>query len=94
MHDNLSTYRWRPGIAARIRLCSTPEQESESICRPYRALASLPGQPYSFSRQQLLGKQADLGASRFSALYLQQPLSIEDQLFPEKVWRIDRDAET
>ena len=54
--------------------------------RPYRALASLGGQPYSFSRTQLLGKQADLGSSRFSALYMQQPQDLEDQLFPEKVW--------
>ena len=54
--------------------------------RPYRALASLRGQPYSFSRTQLLGKQADLGSSRFSALYMQQPQALEDQMFPEKVW--------
>lgn len=53
---------------------------------PYRALASLPGQPYSFSREKLLGKQADLGSSRFSALYMQQPQALEDQMFPEKVW--------
>ena len=53
---------------------------------PYRALASVQGQPYSFTRQQLRGKQADLGPSRFSALYMQQPQSLEDQLFPEKVW--------
>jgi len=53
---------------------------------PYRALASQQGQPYSFSRTQLLGKQADLGSSRFSALYMQQPQSLDDQLFPEKVW--------
>ncbi len=53
---------------------------------PYRALASVQGQPYSFSRQQLLGKQADLGSSRFSALYMQQPQSLEDQMFPEAVW--------
>jgi predicted phage terminase large subunit-like protein len=53
---------------------------------PYRALASVQRQPYSFSRKQLLGKQADLGSSRFSALYMQQPQSLEDQLFPEKVW--------
>jgi predicted phage terminase large subunit-like protein len=52
----------------------------------YQALASSEGQPYSFSRKQLLGKQADLGTSRFSALYMQQPQSLEDQLFPEKVW--------
>jgi predicted phage terminase large subunit-like protein len=52
----------------------------------YKALASIQGQPYSFSRKQLLGKQADLGSSRFSALYLQTPQSLEDQLFPEKVW--------
>jgi phage terminase large subunit-like protein len=49
-------------------------------------LASLRGQPYSFSRTQLLGKQADLGSSRFSALYMQQPQALEDQMFPEKVW--------
>jgi predicted phage terminase large subunit-like protein len=53
---------------------------------PYRALASVQGQPYSFSRQQLVGKQADLGSSRFSALYMQQPQALEDQMFPEKVW--------
>jgi hypothetical protein len=52
----------------------------------YRVLASIQGQPYSFSRHQLLGKQADLGSSRFSALYMQQPMSLEDQLLPEKVW--------
>ena len=52
----------------------------------YKSLASKPHQPYSFSRKQLLGKQADLGPSRFSALYMQQPLSAEDQLFPEHVW--------
>jgi len=50
-------------------------------------LASRPNQPYSFSRKQLLGKQADLGASRFSAVYMQQPSCAEDQLFPERVWR-------
>ncbi len=53
---------------------------------PYRALASKPGQPYSFSREKLLGKQADLGSSRFSALYMQQPQNLEDQMFPEKIW--------
>jgi predicted phage terminase large subunit-like protein len=70
----------------KIRSCSTPARENGSVLRPYRALASVQGQPYSFSRQQLLGKQADLGSSRFSALYMQQPQSLEDQLFPEKVW--------
>ena len=49
-------------------------------------MASQQGQPYSFSRKQLRGKQADLGSSRFSALYMQQPQSLEDQLFPENIW--------
>jgi len=49
---------------------------------PYRALASRSGQPYSFSRERLRGKQADLGSSRFSA----KPQAFEDQMFPEKVW--------
>jgi hypothetical protein len=49
-------------------------------------LASVQSRPHSFSRQQLRGKQADLGSSRFSALYMQQPQSLEDQLFPETVW--------
>jgi predicted phage terminase large subunit-like protein len=52
----------------------------------YKALASIQDQPYSFSRTQLLGKQADLGSTRFSALYMQQPQALEDQMFPEKVW--------
>ena len=53
----------------------------------YRALASKFGQKYSFTRRQLEGKRADLGPTRWSALYMQQPLSGEDQLFPETVWR-------
>jgi len=62
-------------------------RSGERKCLPrYRALASLPGQPYSFSREKLAGKEADLGSSRFSALYMQQPQALEDQMFPEKVW--------
>src|SRR5205807_1100801 len=44
-------------------------------------------QPYSFSRRQLLGKKADLGPSRWSALYMQSPLAGDDQLFPPDCWR-------
>jgi len=53
----------------------------------YKALATKEGQPYSFSRTQLQSKQADLGPSRWAALYMQTPLSGEDQLFPASVWR-------
>ena len=88
--------RQRPTICVRVSLAAWNSGEDSFVLDtrtgerkclpPYRALASVQGQPYSFSRQQLLGKQADLGSSRFSALYMQQPQSLEDQLFPEKVW--------
>lgn len=54
---------------------------------PYRSLASKIGQPYSFSRRQLLGKKADLGPSRWAALYMQSPVAGDDQLFPPDCWR-------
>lgn len=53
----------------------------------YKSLASKAHQPYSFSRKQLEGKRADLGPSRWSALYMQNPLTAEDQLFPPECWR-------
>lgn len=52
----------------------------------YRALARKTGQPYSFSRLQLEGKRADLGPTRWAALYMQNPLAGEDQLFPPECW--------
>lgn len=53
----------------------------------YKSLASKAGQPYSFSRKQLEGKRADLGPTRWSALYMQSPLTGEDQLFPPECWK-------
>jgi len=73
--------RWRLSCA------NWPAETESKPLPPYKSLATKLGQPYSFSRKQLLGKQADLGPSRFSALYHQQPQSEEDQLFPENVWR-------
>ena len=79
--------RWNDSFAGGEDSFVLDTRTGERKClRPYRALASLRGQPYSFSRTQLLGKQADLGSSRFSALYMQQPQALEDQMFPEKVW--------
>jgi predicted phage terminase large subunit-like protein len=59
----------------------------KTYIRKYRSLAKITGQPYSFSRAQLEEKKADLGPSRFSSLYMGQPLSGEDQFFPENVWK-------
>ncbi len=52
----------------------------------YRALAKLKGQPFSFSRGALEGKRTDLGPSRWSALYMQSPVSSADALFPPECW--------
>jgi predicted phage terminase large subunit-like protein len=79
----VSLAAWNSGEDSFVLNTRTGERK---CLRAYRALASVQGQPYSFSRKQLLGKQADLGSSRFSTLYMQQPQSLEDQMFPEKVW--------
>jgi predicted phage terminase large subunit-like protein len=52
----------------------------------YPSLASKPKQPFSFSEKQLRGKRADLGPILYSALYDQNPVSQEAQMFPPDCW--------
>ena len=54
--------------------------------KPYRSLAARKGQPYSFSPAALAGKQADLGPTVYSALYMGNPVATENQMFPPEVW--------
>ncbi len=53
---------------------------------PYSSLATVKGQPYSFGSKAIAGKRADLGPTIYSALYQQQPVSGEDQMFPPENW--------
>jgi predicted phage terminase large subunit-like protein len=53
----------------------------------YPSLATIKGQPYSFSTAAIRGKQADLGPTIYSALYMQNPVATENQMFPPEVWR-------
>jgi predicted phage terminase large subunit-like protein len=80
----LSLAAWNTGEDSFI--LNTATGEKQELPR-YRQLASVPKQKYSFSRKLLEGKKADLGPARWSALYMQQPLTTEDQLFPENVWK-------
>lgn len=61
----------------------------------YKSLATVLGQPYSFSPKQLRGKLADLGPIIYSALYQGNPVNEEAQMFPPDVWgtveRFNRD---
>jgi len=52
----------------------------------YSALARKAGQTYSFSREELDSKRADIGPNLWSALYQGQPLAAESQLFPPDCW--------
>ncbi|MBZ5684679.1 MAG: phage terminase large subunit [Acidobacteriia bacterium] len=53
---------------------------------PYKALAKIPGQPYSFTRADYDGKRADLGNALFETLYQGNPTSQLDALFPADGW--------
>src|SRR5581483_2759322 len=81
----VSLAAWNSGEDSFVLDTRTGEKK---FFKKYRSLASKTGQPYSFSRKQLEGKKADLGPSRFSALYMQSPLTAEDQLFPPECWKI------
>ncbi|MGB7600346.1 MAG: terminase family protein [Candidatus Sulfotelmatobacter sp.] len=62
---------------------STREQQ---FIAPYESLATKEAQPYSFSAGMLRGKAADLGPTVFSALYMGQPVSQDNQMFPPEAW--------
>jgi len=81
----ISLSAWNSGEESFVLDTITGEKKFFS---KYKSLASKQGQPYSFSRKQLKGKRADLGPSRWSALYMQNPLTGEDQLFPPECWRL------
>ena len=52
-----------------------------------QSAATSSAEPALQLQPQAVARQAGyLGSSRFSALYMQQPQPLEDQLFPEKVW--------
>jgi len=80
----ISLAAWNRGEESFVEFTCTAEKK---FLPPYKSLASKTGQPYSFSRKQLEGKRADLGPSRWAALYMQNPLSGDDQLFPAECWR-------
>jgi predicted phage terminase large subunit-like protein len=73
---------YKKGISKKKLVCARHANRKAEV------LASISGPSfsvraaYSFSREKLRGKQADLGSSRFSA----KPQAFEDQMFPEKVW--------
>src|SRR5258708_27842756 len=52
----------------------------------YQSLATVKGQPYSFPRQAIRGKKADLGPTIYSALFMQNPVATDNQMFPPEVW--------
>jgi predicted phage terminase large subunit-like protein len=52
----------------------------------YKSLATVKGQPYSFSAKAIRGKQSDLGPTVYSALYMQNPVATENQMFAPEVW--------
>jgi predicted phage terminase large subunit-like protein len=60
--------------------------KQQDFIKPYASLATKAAQPYSFSPEMLAGKAADLGPTVFSALYMGQPVSQENQMFPPEVW--------
>ena len=66
-------------------LFTTANQKMEYL-PAYRSLATVRGQPYSFTPQAIRGKRADLGPTVFSALYMQNPVASENQMFPPEVW--------
>jgi predicted phage terminase large subunit-like protein len=80
----LSLACWNDGEDSFILDTRTKEK---TYLPKYKSLAAATRQPYSFSNRQLKSKRADLGPDRFSALYLQQPLAMESQLFPPECWR-------
>jgi predicted phage terminase large subunit-like protein len=64
----------------------------------YKSLATVKGQPYSFSPSMLRGKRADLGPTIYSALYMGNPVATDSQMFPPECWgtveSIDSDGYT
>lgn len=56
--------------------------------KPYKSLATIPKQPYSFSAKALAGKKADVGPISWSALYMGQPVAADAQMFPPQDWEI------
>jgi len=62
--------------------------KEKTFLEPYASLATKEAQPYSFSEKMLMGKEADLGPTVFSALYMGNPISQDSQMFPPEVWTI------
>jgi len=62
------------------------QDKSMDYLAPYKSLATVKGQPYSFSPKAIRGKKADLGPVMFSTLYMQTPVAQEAQMFPPEVW--------
>jgi predicted phage terminase large subunit-like protein len=59
---------------------------------PYKALARIEKQPYSFTRADYNGKRADLGNALFETLYQGNPTSQLDALFPADAWPMVEDG--
>jgi len=61
-------------------------KQSMDYLPAYQSLATVKGQPYSFSTKAIRSKQADLGPTVYSALYMQNPVATENQMFAPEVW--------
>jgi predicted phage terminase large subunit-like protein len=68
-------------------ISDTASKTTEHL-KPYKSLATIPKQPYSFSARQLTGKKADVGPISWSALYMGQPVAADAQMFPPNYWEI------
>jgi predicted phage terminase large subunit-like protein len=81
----VSLAAWNNGKQSFILNTRTGEQR---FFPPYRQLATIPNQPYSFSREQLESKKADLGPVSWAALYMQNPVASDNQMFPPQDFQI------
>ncbi len=66
-------------------LMTTKEKRMDYL-PAYQSLATVKGQPYSFTPQAIRGKKADLGPTIYSALFMQNPVATDNQMFPPEVW--------
>jgi predicted phage terminase large subunit-like protein len=81
----VSLAAWNDGTQSFILNTRTGEQR---FFPPYRQLATIPEQPYSFSREQLESKKADLGPVSWAALYMQNPVAADNQMFPPRDFQV------
>ena len=79
----LNLAAWNKGEDSYILNTRTGEKK---FFPPYKALARVPGQPYSFTPKQWQGKNVDLGPNLWSALCMGNPLATDAPFFPAESW--------